>query len=116
MTKRVYTYEECESAAAYWLYLGNRAAERGEDEKAERHYEKSQTWHDRMNETLGNGEGRANSDLIKGMTVRIHGRKTVLIARLLSIRGGWVIEPPVMGLRMWNEDEMRPLTQSAAKV
>jgi len=37
--------------------LGNLAKERGEAAKAERHYERSQRWHDRMNEYLGNGSG-----------------------------------------------------------
>lgn len=44
-----------EQRAAYWLHLGNKAAERGEKSKAERHYERSQKWHDRMNKALGNG-------------------------------------------------------------
>jgi hypothetical protein len=45
---------EAEQNAAHWLYLGNKAAERGERDKAERHYERSQKWHDRMNQLLGN--------------------------------------------------------------
>ena len=48
---------EAEQKAAYWLYLGNLASERGEHEKAERHYAKSQKWHDLMNHLLGNGDG-----------------------------------------------------------
>jgi hypothetical protein len=46
---------KAERLAAHWLYLGNRASERGEQEKAERHYERAQRWHDRMNALLGNG-------------------------------------------------------------
>lgn len=38
--------------AAYWLALGNAASERGDDEKAERHYERAQKWQDKMNELL----------------------------------------------------------------
>ena len=41
---------EVEEKAGNWLYLGNRASERGEHEKAERHYARSQKWHDKMNE------------------------------------------------------------------
>ena len=40
--------------AAHWLHLGNVAAERRESELAERHYARSQKWHDRMNQLLGN--------------------------------------------------------------
>lgn len=39
--------------AAMWLNRANEAAERGEHEKAERHYERSQKWHDRMIELSG---------------------------------------------------------------
>lgn len=47
--------------AGMWLYRGNRAAERGEYEKAERHYERSQKWVDKMNRLLGNGDGTDES-------------------------------------------------------
>lgn len=47
--------QEAEEKAAYWLHLGNLASERGETAKAERHYERSQKWHDKMNQLLGNG-------------------------------------------------------------
>ena len=40
--------------AGLWLYRGNVARERGQMELAERHYERSQKWHDKMNELLGN--------------------------------------------------------------
>ena len=43
-----------ERQAAYWLHLGNLASERGEKALAERHYARSQKWHDRMNKGLGN--------------------------------------------------------------
>ncbi len=43
-----------ERQAAYWLHLGNLASERGNKELAERHYARSQKWHDRMNKNLGN--------------------------------------------------------------
>lgn len=43
-----------ERKAAYWLYLGNRAAEKGKHELAERHYANGQKWHDEMNKLLGN--------------------------------------------------------------
>jgi hypothetical protein len=43
-----------EQMAAYWLHFGNLASERGEEEKAERHYQRAQKWHDEMNELLGN--------------------------------------------------------------
>ena len=48
---------DAEQKAAHWLYLGNKAAERGENEKAERHYAKAQRWQDAMNRALGNGDG-----------------------------------------------------------
>jgi len=48
---------EAENMAAHWLYLGNRASERGENEKAERHYARAQKWHDKMNRLLGLGDG-----------------------------------------------------------
>lgn len=44
--------QEVERLAAHWLWLGNRASERGERAKAERHYQKGQKWHDRMIEIL----------------------------------------------------------------
>jgi hypothetical protein len=40
--------------AAMWLHRANVASEKGQTEKAERLYEKSQKWHDKMNEYLGN--------------------------------------------------------------
>ena len=55
--KKTYTYQESWMKAAQWLHRGNIAAERGQHELAEKHYEKSQKWHDRMNEALGNGDG-----------------------------------------------------------
>lgn len=48
---------EAEQKAAHWLHLGNLAKERGEHEKAERHFERSQKHHDDMNRFLGNGDG-----------------------------------------------------------
>ena len=39
--------------AARWLHLGNLASERGEKDKAERHYQRSQKWHDKMIELSG---------------------------------------------------------------
>jgi hypothetical protein len=49
---------EAEEKAGYWQHLGNLAAERGNHELAERHYERSQKWRDTMNRLLGNGDGR----------------------------------------------------------
>jgi hypothetical protein len=48
---------EAEQMAGQWLYRGNRAAERGNAELAERHYARAQKWHDKMNRLLGNGDG-----------------------------------------------------------
>lgn len=45
---------EAEQKAARWLYLGNIAAAKGNNEKAERHYARCQKWHDQMNRFLGN--------------------------------------------------------------
>ena len=53
--KRATTKEDLQEAtemAAYWLHLGNLASERGEKELAERHYARSQKWHDKMNDLL----------------------------------------------------------------
>lgn len=41
--------------AELWQYRGNRAAERGDDELAERHYNRSQPWRDKMNQILESG-------------------------------------------------------------
>jgi hypothetical protein len=49
--------QEAEQMAAHWLHLGNLASERGEDEKAERHYARAQKHQDAMNRYLGNGDG-----------------------------------------------------------
>jgi hypothetical protein len=43
-----------EQMAGMWLARGNLASERGDKELAERHYARSQKWHDRMNELMGN--------------------------------------------------------------
>ena len=48
---------EAERKAAHWIYLGNKAAERGEHDKAERHYQRAQPHMDAMNRALGNGDG-----------------------------------------------------------
>ena len=45
---------EAQHLAALWLHRGNKASERGDQDLAERHYNRSQKWHDRMNELLGN--------------------------------------------------------------
>ena len=45
---------KAEHMAALWLHRGNLARDRGEHEKAERHYMRSQKWHDEMNRLLGN--------------------------------------------------------------
>ena len=52
-----HTARECEQNAARWLYLGNVARAKGKLDLAERHYAKSQRWHDKMNVALGNGDG-----------------------------------------------------------
>jgi hypothetical protein len=41
---------EADILASRWLYLGNRASERGDRALAERHYGRAQKWHDRLNE------------------------------------------------------------------
>ena len=43
--------------AEYFTYHGNKANERGDKELAERHYDRAQKWHDKMNQLLGNGNG-----------------------------------------------------------
>ena len=48
---------EADEMAALWLYRGNIASEKGDLEKAERHYERSQKWLDKLNRLLGNGDG-----------------------------------------------------------
>lgn len=45
---------EAEEKAGMWLHRGNVAQERSNHELAERHFERAQKWHDRMNELLGN--------------------------------------------------------------
>ena len=46
------TLQDAEHMAAMWLHRGNLASESGDNEKAERHYDRAQKWHDRMNELL----------------------------------------------------------------
>ncbi len=46
--------QKAEQMAAKYLHLGNLASERGDKELAERHYERSQKYHDKMNHQLGN--------------------------------------------------------------
>jgi hypothetical protein len=46
--------QEAEFQGSKWLGDANEAAERGEKEKAERCYAKSQFWLDRLNKLLGN--------------------------------------------------------------
>lgn len=48
---------EAEQMAALWLYRGNVASERGQKDKAERHYARAQKWQDKMNVAMGNGDG-----------------------------------------------------------
>lgn len=48
---------EAEEKAGMWLHRANVAAERGETEKAERHYERAQRWLDEANVLRGNGDG-----------------------------------------------------------
>lgn len=48
--------QEATEKAGYWLHLGNLASERGDDEKAERHYARSQKWHDLMIDLSGEGD------------------------------------------------------------
>lgn len=55
--KQVDELQHATDMAAMWQYRGNRASERGDGELAERHYERSQKWRDRMNVLLGNGDG-----------------------------------------------------------
>ena len=45
---------QAEQRASKWLADGNEAAERGNDAKAERCYEKAQYWLDRFNKLSGN--------------------------------------------------------------
>lgn len=44
----------CTEMAGYWLHLGNVASEKGKLDLAERHYDRSQKWHYKMNQLLGN--------------------------------------------------------------
>ena len=48
---------DAEQKAAHWIYLGNKAEERGEHDKAERHYQRAQAHMDAMNRAIGNGDG-----------------------------------------------------------
>jgi hypothetical protein len=43
-----------EVKAARWLHEANLASEKGKKEQAEKLYKKSQYWHDKMNQALGN--------------------------------------------------------------
>ncbi len=43
-----------EIKAARWLHEANIASESGKKEQAEKLYMKSQYWHDKMNQALGN--------------------------------------------------------------
>ena len=49
-------YQEYEQMAGLWLHRGNLAAERGNHELAERHYEKSQKWLDKATDARGWGD------------------------------------------------------------
>lgn len=43
------------------------------------------------------------------VVIKSERRVTTLVRRLgPSIPGGWIVDPPVAGLSMWNEDDMRP--------
>ena len=44
---------EAEQKAGYWLALGREAEERGEAEKAERHYTRSEKWLSKLNRLEG---------------------------------------------------------------
>lgn len=55
--------DDASAKGSYWLYLGNKASERGDLALAERHYAKSQKWHDLMNHYLGNIDPDAPADL-----------------------------------------------------
>lgn len=48
---------EAEQMAEDWKYKGNKALERGDHVKAEKHFAKAQPWIDKMNRLLGNGDG-----------------------------------------------------------
>lgn len=56
-TQRQDELQHATEMAELWQYRGNRAVERGDEELAERHYERSQKWRDKMNRLLGNGDG-----------------------------------------------------------
>lgn len=45
---------EAEQRSSHWLAEANLAAEKGQNEKAERLYSKSQFWLDRYNKLAGN--------------------------------------------------------------
>ena len=45
----------------------------------------------------------------EGDRVVICGRRTTLVRPLSDIPGGWVVEPPVLNMRFWNEGEMKPV-------
>ena len=48
---------QAESMASMWLHRGNLASERGDREKAERHYNRAQPWLDKANRLRGWGDG-----------------------------------------------------------
>lgn len=49
--------QEAQMMAEDWKYKGNKALERGDRVKAEKHFAKAQPWLDKMNRLLGNGDG-----------------------------------------------------------
>lgn len=42
-----------------------------------------------------------------GDRVVIARRRTRLIHALTDVKGGWIVDPPVLNIRFWNEQEMR---------
>ena len=54
MTTQAEKIQHADILSSKWLADGNAAEERGQKEKAERCFEKSQYWLDRLNKLLGN--------------------------------------------------------------
>ena len=57
MTGQANAVQRAAGMAEEWTFKGNNASDKGDHDKAERHYQKAQVWMDRMNVLLGNGDG-----------------------------------------------------------
>ena len=50
-----------------------------------------------------------------GDTVKILGRKRVLVRQMPNIAGGWEIDKPVDGFRYWHVDDIKPWWKPVSK-